>query len=108
MMKAFLIDEGILLSKEDIEFEFYSQVYNRKYGFYDERQYYEQNKETAIINARQYVEDGVESTYAIVSNRGLPDDFEDSCIENETYRMEDVIYSIAKINGKIVEDFLNV
>ena len=108
-MKAYLLDVGVLLSKEDEEFDFYSQAYNGKYGFYDEGQCYESNEMTAIVNARQYVEDGVENTYAIVSNTWLPNDFdfEEGCVEDETYKMEDVIYSAAKINGEIVEDFLS-
>ena len=108
-MKAYLLDVGVLLSKEDEEFDFYSQAYNGKYGFYDEGQCYESNKMTVIVNARQYVEDGVENTYAIVSNTWLPNDFdfEEGCVEDETYKMEDVIYSVAKINGEIVEDFLS-
>jgi len=108
-MNAYLIDEGVLLSPEDEEFEAYSQVYNNLYGFYDEGQYYETNKLVAIANARKYVEAGVERTYAIVSITWLPDnfDFEDGYVEDETYQTEDVVYSVAKIDGEIVEDFLS-
>lgn len=107
-MRAYLLDEGVLLTEEDEEFEAYATAYDEKYGYYDEGQCYEANKMTAIVNARRYVEDGVENTYAIVSNTWLPNDFdfEEGCVEDETYKVEDVIYSVAKINGEIVENFI--
>ena len=108
-MEAYLLDVGVLLSKKDEDFDFYSQAYNHQYGFYDEGQCYEKIKEKAIADAKEYVENGVENTYAIVSNIWLPDDFdfEEGCVEDESYKMEDVVYSVAKINGEIVENFLN-
>ena len=67
-------------------------------------------EKSAIKQAKSYVEEGVESTYAIVSITALPDDFdfEDGYVENESYILEDVIYSVAKINGEIVENFLEI
>ncbi len=108
-MKAFLLDVGVLLTKKDEEYEYYSKVYNRVYGFYDEDQSYYKTKEEAIQEARAYVDSGVNNTYAIVSNTDLPDDFdfEEGCVEYETYKMEDVVYSIAKLNESLVEDFLH-
>ena len=107
-MKAYLLDEGVLLTKEDDEFESYANVYDKKYGYYDEGRCYESNKMVAIANAKKYVEDGVEKTYAIVSNTWLPNDFDfkNGRVEDETYKVEDVIYSVAKINGEIVENFI--
>lgn len=39
-MRVYLIDEGILLTENDKEFESYATVYDKKYGYYDEGQYY--------------------------------------------------------------------
>ncbi|MEE1255979.1 MAG: hypothetical protein UHN47_05650 [Lachnospiraceae bacterium] len=109
-MRAYLLDEGVLLTKEDAEYEAYATVYDKKYGYYDEGQCYKADKTTATINAKRYVEDGVENTYAIVSNTWLPNDFdfEEGYVEDEKYKLEDVIYSVAKINGEIVENFLGL
>lgn len=108
-MKAFLLEVGVLLTEEDEEYDFYSKAYNMKHGFYDEGQGYHKTKEEAIAEAKEYVEDGVENTYAIVSNTWLPDDFDfdEGCVEDEKYEMEDVLYSVAKFNGELVEDFLS-
>lgn len=107
-MQAYLLDEGVLLTEEDEEFEAYAVAYDKKYGYYDEGQCYETNKTKVIDNAKTYVEAGVDNTYAIVSKTWLPNDFDfdEGCVEDETYNVEDVIYSVAKINGEIIENFL--
>lgn len=111
-MRAYLIDEGILLTEEDEEFESYATVYNKKYGYYDEGQYYIKDEQRAIEDAKAYVEAGVENTYAIVSNTTLDDDVDIDDDELavdvvcEEYILDNVVYSVAKINGKIVEHFL--
>ena len=35
-MKAYLLDEGILLTEKDAKFESYNTVYDKKYGYYEE------------------------------------------------------------------------
>lgn len=108
-MKAFLLDKGILLTREDKEFENYNIVYDKKYGYYDEDQYYVQIQDDAIKQAKQYVIKGNENVYAIVSETVLNDDIdlENACVENEEYITNNIIYSIAKINGKVVENFID-
>lgn len=111
-MRAYLIDEGILLSKDDEEFEDYATVYDKKYGYYDEGQYYVKEEQKAIEDAKAYVEVGVENTYAIVSNTTLDDDVDlddeelTVDVDGEEYILDNVVYSVAKINGEIVEHFL--
>ena len=108
-MKVYLVDEGILLTKENKEFDAYAIVYDKKYGYYDTAQYYVKNKTDAIKCAKAYVEENGENTYAIVSNTGVRSDFdfENGYVEGETYFAENVIYSVAKINGEIVENFMS-
>jgi hypothetical protein len=114
-MKGILIccDVGVLLTSDDEEFEYYSQVYDHKYGYYDENQiaYKEADTDEAIEYAKQYVADGVDMTYAVITNQGqchYTEPFDDGNIGGFTYSYEDVIYSVAKINGKIVENFINI
>ena len=52
-MRAYLIDEGILLTEEDEEFESYATVYNKKYGYYDEGQYYVKDEQRAIEDYKE-------------------------------------------------------
>ena len=105
------LDVGVLLTKNDEEFDFYSCVYDHKYGYYDENQiaYKECDLAEAIKYAREYVTDGVDMTYAVVTNQGqinYCEEFDDGNIDNFTYLCEDVIFSLAKINGEIIENFI--
>lgn len=107
------LDVGVLLTADDDydEYEIYSQIYDREYGYYDEyiRGYQEKDLEEAIQYAREYVADGVDMTYAIITNQGkinYANKFDENDIEGFTYNAEDVIFSVAKIYGIIVEDFV--
>lgn len=105
------LDVGILLTKEDEEFYCYNIVYDHKYGYYDENQiaYKKSDLAKAIDYARKYVADGVDMTYAVITDQGqinYCEEFDDGNIEGFTYPCEDVIFSIAKINGKIIENFI--
>lgn len=108
-MKAYLVDVGVLLSKDDREFEYYAVVYDKLHGYYDEGQCYMRTQEEALKYAKEYVQNGVENTYAVISNTVLPDDFDfdEGCVEDEEYEAKDVVYSVAKIDGEIVENFVN-
>lgn len=109
-MNAFIVDEGILLTKRPPEFARYAGVYDKNYGYYDENQYYLLSEQDAIAQARQYVESGVENTYAIVSRTTLDDgvDPADCIVCFEDYSASDVVYSVAKLDGQIVEGFVAV
>ena len=109
-MRAFLIGEGVLLNRDDKQFQEYATVYNKMFGFYDENQYYSPTEAEAIEDAKKYAEEGVENTYAIVSNATLPDDFDfnEGYVEGEEYILDNVVYSVAKLGGKIVENFLKI
>ena len=110
---AILLDVGVLLTKDDEEFDYYSSVYDHKYGYYDEDQtaYKEEDLAKAIQDARQYVTDGVDMTYAVITNQGqinyVGDTLETEwALDDFTYNHEDVIFSVAKINGEIKEFFI--
>lgn len=105
-------DVGILLTESDEEFDYYSHVYDHKYGYYDENQisYRSQDIDEAIDYAKYYVNKGVDMTYAVVTNQGEHEyepPFDNGIIEDFKYSCEDIIYSVAKINGCIVENFID-
>lgn len=116
-----LLDVGILLTKNDMEFDYYNRPYGndlgrKKYAFYDEDQtLYPANKlNETIKKATDYVKNGVDNTYAIIVNEGECKYSDDVDVANIliddiecTYELEDVIFSVAKINGKLVENFIN-
>lgn len=71
-------------------------------------EYYEKSLKNAVKKAREYVEHGVDYTYAVVSSTVLPEnfDFDEGYVEDETYLPENVVYSVAKFDGKLVENFI--
>ena len=107
------LDIGVLLTEKDIEFECFNIVYDKKYGYFDENQivYLEKDKEKAIEYAKEYVKNGCNMSYAIITDQGQCEngnnnDFDDGNIEGFTYNVEDIIYSIAKIDEQIIENFI--
>ena len=112
-MKLYLVDEGMLLSERDPEFEHYNTVYDQKHGYFDENQYYESTSENAIFAACFYVFQGKPGTYAVVT---VQDGFDDSVVENISeisvenadYSVENIIFSICKDeSGKILFPFIS-
>lgn len=107
---------GVLLKPDHKEFDAYAIVYDKKYGYFNENDiaYKEVDKEKAIAYAKEYVEKGVDMTYAIITDEGLCDYevytntgelVDDGEIESD-YNADDIIYSVAKIDGEIVENFI--
>lgn len=107
-MKAYLVDVGVLLSDDHKEFDFYSSVYDKQYGYFDENQYYVKDLADALKQAKEYVDKGVDNTYAVVSETNIPYDYDFDSGEfgPESYHLEDVVYSAAKINGVVMEGFV--
>ena len=77
--------------------------------------YYVSTKEKAIKEVKEYVENGVEGTYGIVSLTLLDDnitkqDIDDGNVDvsDEYYLETDICVGYAKINNKIVELFNNL
>ncbi len=114
MKKVYLVEVGVLVGEDNPEYGFYSQIYDKKHGFYDEEQFYARTLADAIAYAKQYVAVGVDNTYAVVSEAFLDDEVVDASnepyieadVEDESYALEDVVFSTAKINDEVVEAFL--
>ena len=97
---VYLVDCGILLKPDDREFESYNMFYDKKWGYYDcgDGQYYWRRtlKELQTLLTKQIL-DGPDMGYAVVSH---------AIIDDETYKVDDVLWSIAIINGQVVENFI--
>ena len=109
-MTAYLVDVGILLSDDDKEYDNYAIVYDKCHGYYDENQFYTKTKEEAIEYVKDYIKRGVDeiNAYGVVSETNIiyDYDFENDDIGEEYYHPADVVYSLAKINGEIKENFV--
>lgn len=105
MSNAYLVDVGIVVDKDEYP-ACYSNVYDKKRGYYDEDRYLVNDLDKAKKEALQYVADGVDKTYAIITNQGQRDtldfDADDSSV---SYDVADIVYSAVKRNGRIIESF---
>lgn len=110
MQEAYLVDIGVLLCEGDPEFDAYSVAYDHSYGYYDENQYYCMSRERAIAEAHDYVDEGSELSYGIVTLTQLDDDITEQDladgnvdVSDEQYLVDDVVFAVAKINGEVEE-----
>ena len=116
---VYLVDCGRLLKKDDPDFEAYANVYDKKYGYYDcgDGQYYSDKPLDELKAIANKWVSGDEGTYAIISSTFLPDyvvedakekgeSVDEIPVEYEDYSVNGIVYSIANIDGKIVENFI--
>lgn len=119
---VFAYECGVLLSPEDEDFDYYSNNNPElPYGFYDEDQGMflrsELGKELYVL--RDYVKNGVDKTYAVISFQGCVDvggtehesllkgEFDVGQVSYTFFRNPDeIVYSCCKMDGKLVECFL--
>lgn len=109
MQTGYLVDTGVLIMPGEYEYDAYAVAYDRAYGYYDENQWYELDRDCAIAAAQRYVDEGVDRSYGIVSEVWLDETITQQDIDNgnvdvdEHYLLEDVIFGIAKLDGANVE-----
>lgn len=112
---VYLVEVGVLMKdKSEESYDFYANAYDKKYGYYDEEQMYVVNKDEAIEYVRQYVEDGVDNTYGVVSTTELDaacfdedgELLEDVTVEDESYAPENIVLSIVKEGTTLKENFI--
>lgn len=102
-----MVDLGVLLMPGDDEFESYATVYDRKYGYYDEVQEFRYGSELEDVKAeaRKYVEDGVDGTYAVITSQGCAgcEPLGSMDVGSADHSVESVVWSLAKLDGEIAE-----
>lgn len=119
MKKIYQVEVGVLLNKDNEEFEYYNNAFDKQWGYYDENIWFTTSKQFARQSALQYVKNGVENTYAIISVVGeLPNDmiiyngnivdkdYHDYDSEFISEHLEDTIESYANLNHRLVKNFL--
>ena len=127
--RVYLLDMGYLIKEGAEGFITWSSPYDHKYGYFDTKHKLSNEsenivKEKARENVRLLSEnfanlDNAEPNkwvgcYCVVLNAGFEDDFdEDLPIEEqaddfiyEEYIVDNIVYSVALINGELVEDFI--
>ncbi len=119
--KLYQYEVGVLLDEDNDEYEAYSEVWDKKHGYYNEDWGVELDLDSAKKLVKDYVSRGVLNTYGIISEIFLSDeeldDVKDNIEENgyfETsdydmdYSLDNVIYSVYKSDNGIVENFVNM
>lgn len=111
MKKVYLLDLGTLLTDSDPEFDSYNMVYDKKHGYYDIGQGYYADLASAVADAKEHVnanKGGDDNVYAVISETFIPADadVDDTYVEGESYDVADIVYSLAIIDGKLVEKFV--
>ena len=120
------VEVGVLLKKDHPEYECYKTAFDRTYSYYNEGIWFCETLEEAKKSALDYVNAGVERTYAVISEINDFDDqeyeiingticykvcyknYEEECSEEFTdYSLEVVIYSACKLNNTTTVDFIN-
>ena len=86
------LDVGMLLTPDDKWFGCYRAYGNDKYGFHDDNQiaYKLEEKEKAVSYGKQYVINGADGTYAVLTDQGEclngdDGEFDDGCVEGFAY-----------------------
>ena len=112
--KLFRLEVGVLLGKEDSEFECYNNVYTKKHGFYDEDVSVYVDYAEAKKAGDEYVSDGVDKTYCVITGDVFDVTEEELAQINETtwfdavnefsFKEDDVIYFIYKDNEKVITE----
>lgn len=122
MKEIYLVDLGVLMSKDCQDYESYNVVYDKKHGYFDEVQFMTTNKEFAINETNKYVKDGVINTYGVITTQKIEEDsLYEEILELEKdnpyqelldwsyceYEVENVVYDIYKNDEKIIiENFI--
>lgn len=111
--KAYQIEVGVLLKKDDPEYECYNKVWDYKQGYYNEDWGFYKKFEDAKKYIMDYVKNGCKSTYGIISKIELCKEDYDICEEdtvwvNQEYDIENIIFSAYKNDkDEIIENFID-
>ena len=124
MKKVYYIECGVLLDKDNGDYDCYSNVFDKKHAFYDEYVDFTEDLEIAKKYCNDYIKNGVNGTYGIISQVYVDDDINiDDCYDyligdSDLYDVKNVIYNAWKLknndfkfpnkNAPIIENFLEI
>lgn len=112
--EVYQFELGVLLDKNDKEYECYNKVWDYKYGYYNVDWGFCRKLKDAQNYITDYVKNGCKNTYGIISKVNVSKEEYDICEEDTAwvdmdYNLGNVIYSICRNqNNEIVEDFIDI
>lgn len=86
-IKLYKVELGVLLKKDNHDYESYSQVYDKQHGYYDENVVFFRNKKNAKEYLKNNVFFGVVGTYGILSELVYNQDDEIDYTDEDTKRI---------------------
>ncbi len=92
------IEVGVLLDEDNSEYNCYNNVYDKQHAFYDENVSFEIDYNLALKYANDYVEHGVNGTYAIINKI----EYESDDTDNTMYMVNTII------GGGYIEDYYEI
>lgn len=132
---VYKVEVGVLLDKNNTEYKYYNDVYDKKNSYFEENTALFLDYNKAKEYAKNYVNDGVDGTYSIISRLhynsediyGSGNDktiyyvmndinyilgngyVEDIGMFNNLYSVDNIIYSLYKTrdNGDVLENFVD-
>lgn len=122
-MKVYQVEVGVLLNENNEDYESYNIVYDKKYGYYNENIWFCKTLEKAKESALEYVKNGVEKTYGVISeididNENVYISLNGNIIDKDSgydldsefcdYSLDLVVKSYAKMEKEIIEDFIDL
>lgn len=124
MKKIYYIECGVLLDKDNGDYDWYSNAFDKKHAFYDEYVDFTEDLEIAKKYCNDYIKNGVNGTYGIISQVYVDCDINiDDCYDyligdSDLYDVKNVIYNAWKLknndfkfpnkNAPIIENFLEI
>ena len=109
LKKVYIVDTGNLYNFNDKDcFDIYKNVYDRRRGYCTVLSYYGPTLELAVDRALWHLDNRGQNSYSIVSEICVSTDIDidNTPVEEESYPAKDVVFSAAKIDGKLVENFI--
>lgn len=117
MNKIYQYEIGVLLDKSDEEYEIYSQVWDKKHGYYNTDWGIELTLEDAKQLIQDYVNNGAQGSYGIISEVPISNEIYNKIIRNveengyfsdyvwydADYSLDNVIYSLTKDEENFVK-----
>lgn len=117
LYKVYQVEVGVLLDKNDAEYDCYCNVWDYKNGYYNEDCLFCITEKEAKQFIKDYIKVGVKKTYGILSEifvsetsyNEIKNNDEEQDYDNMDYDVRNVIYSAYKNEkNEIIEDFVDI
>ncbi len=113
--EAYQFEVGVLLNKDDEEYEYYNQVWDYNNGYYNENWGFTKKYDEALQFIDNYVKNGSNNTYGIISCIKV-DKEEFNSIYNGSSEIIDMDYDLSNVicskyknkDNEIIENFIDI